>query len=437
VSLGIWSEAKRFEQQPSCPSGNCDWKDYTSTGWCSKCQDVTSSAKITNCTLDAHSLDIDRLNTTDSCLVDLGHGNKFQVLGSHGYYEYTASAQQFSYSMKGDKFNIVKGAVWPLGLLNYNLSMPLDNETYAGITNPIVALGNVYVEQCDDVAVEKGLCVKSALECALSLCTRKFETSVVNGTTHIRSIEEDFGCLSQAHDDSASLLAADGDYPSHCWQTGTPCDEPHFTNITLGQDPSFCSDGIGVQTAEYADWALWTNHKTKKPQNLQTELLDRVIGNQTAELLSGAGGVHQDNNGVSLSNFVMDYINATGLELVLAGVAASLTQQALLANTSETEYGTVWTTKTYVAVDWPWLTYPATLVLCSIILLALTALHSHRCGLRIWKSSMLPLLYRTLDPDLLARQPVLHDVSAMTGVAGKAKVTLVETSRDDGVVLTQ
>jgi hypothetical protein len=76
-------------------------------------------------------------------------------------------------------------------------------------------------------------------------------------------------------------------------------------------------------------------------------------------------------------------------------------------------------------------------VLSAIALLALSAHHSHRCGLRIWKSSMLPLLYRTLDPDLLARQPVLHDVSTMTGVAGKAKVTLVETSREDGVVLTQ
>jgi hypothetical protein len=64
-------------------------------------------------------------------------------------------------------------------------------------------------------------------------------------------------------------------------------------------------------------------------------------------------------------------------------------------------------------------------------------IHSHRCVLRIWKSLILPLLYRTLGPDLLARQQVLHEVSTMTSVAGRAKVTLVETSRDDGVVLTQ
>jgi hypothetical protein len=168
---------------------------------------------------------------------------------------------------------------------------------------------------------------------------------------------------------------------------------------------------------------------------VQGKLLTRLTGNQTASLESGKRGIVE--HVTTASSYAMEYINATGLGPVLAGVAASLTQQALLANTSEIFEGTVLTTETYVAVDWPWLIYPATLVIGAIVLLALTALHSHRCGLRIWKSSMLPLLYRTLDPDLLARQPVLHDVSTMTGVAGKAKVTLVETSREDGVVLTQ
>jgi hypothetical protein len=161
-----------------------------------------------------------------------------------------------------------------------------------------------------------------------------------------------------------------------------------------------------------------------------------LTGNQTAILEIAKRGIVEE--GVTTaSSYAIKYITANGLEPILAGVAASLTQQALLANTSVEETGTVWTTDTYVAVDWPWLIYPAALVLSSIVLLMLTAIHSHRCGLRTWKSSILPLLYRNLDADLLARQSVLHDVSTMTGVAGRAKVTLVETSREDGVVLTQ
>jgi len=138
VSAGIWSGVERFAQQPSCPSGNCEWKRYLSTGWCSTCQDAISYARITNCRLGANILDVDRLNTTDSCLVDLGHGNTVQVVNSYviGRTEYAMS--QYSYY---NASTILKKAVWPLGILESNLTMPLDNETYAGVMNPVVALG--------------------------------------------------------------------------------------------------------------------------------------------------------------------------------------------------------------------------------------------------------------------------------------------------------
>jgi hypothetical protein len=419
IGAGIWSDAERYDQQPICPSGNCIWKEYSSTGWCSKCQDATSYAKITNCTLDANILDVDRLNTTDSCLVDFGHGNTFQVLGSH---KTSISEIQMSLYRRTNTSTIFRGVVWPLDLLNYNLSIPLRNETYAGVTNPIVALGNVHVQRCNEA---DGLCITFAEECSLSLCTRQFETSVANGTTDNTITNEDFGCLSQVHDDSGSTAI---DSNTHCWQAGEPCADLHFTNLT-GFDSEdypalgFCSNGIIVQTAQM-----------HMGNSVQDKLLSRLTGNQTAMLFSDKSSLTESDT--TASSFTMEYITANGLGPVLAGVAASLTQQALLA-TSEKEMGTVWTTETLVAIDWPWLIYPATLVLGAIVLLALTAMHSHRCGLRIWKSSTLPLLYRSLDPELLARQPVLHDVSAMAGVAGRAKVTLVETSREDGVVLTQ
>jgi hypothetical protein len=429
VSAGIWSGAERYAQQPTCPSGNCKWEEYSSTGWCSKCQDATSYAKITDCELDAGQVDVDRLNTTVSCSVDFGRGNKFQVLGSHEHYAFVESSQMSGVLRSGNMSTIFKGVVWPLGLLNFNLSIPLDNETYAGVTNPVVALGNVHAQWCGEEAFEEGLCIKFAEECVLSLCTRRFETSVVNGTTNTTITNEDFGCLSQVYDDFGTVAIGTD---THCWQVGEPCADLHFTNLTSLDDYSgsrFCSDGIIVQTAQSAADTFMAR------PNVQGKLLTRLTGNQTAGLVTRDGRLVE--GPATASSYTMEYITANGLGPVLAGVAASLTQQALLANTSEKVTGTVYTTETYVAVDWPWLIYPATLVLGAIVLLALTAMHSHRCGLRTWKSSMLPLLYRSLDPELLARQAVLQDVSKMTGVASKAKVTLVEASREDGVVLTQ
>jgi len=292
------------------------------------------------------------------------------------------------------------------------------------------------VQRCDEEALEKGLCITFAQECALSLCARQFETSVVNGTASITTTDEDCGCLSKVHDDSGGVVLGTS---THCWQAGKLCGELNRTDIPDTYDPetgypglSFCSDGIVVQDSQYHEGD--SDDSILATSSVQSNILARLIGNQTASL----GYVYRETEGnITSSSYAMECIAANGLEPVLAGVAASLTQQALLTNTSVEEIGTVSTTETFVAVDWPWLIYPASLVLAAIVLLILTAIHSHRSGLKIWKSSMRPLLYRTLDPNLLARQPVLHAVSTMTGVAGRAKVTLVETSREDGVVLTQ
>jgi hypothetical protein len=337
-----------------------------------------------------------------------------------------------------------------LSLLKYDTSLPLNNGTYAGITNPVVALGNVQVQRCDEKATEKGLCITFAQKCALSLCARQFETSVVNGTANITITDEDYGCLSKVHDDKNTVAFSTS---THCWQAGKPCGKLNLTDLTDTYSfenrsypgLNFCLDGIVVQDSQFHKEDSYDSIMATR--SIQSNTLPGLIGNQTASLDCDLNYRYEWRDGdityrwcegdITPSSYAMEYIAVNGLEPVLAGVAASLTQQALLANTSVEEMGIVWTTETFVAVDWPWLIYPATLVLAAIILLILTAIHSHRCGLRIWKSSMLPLLYRTLDPDLLVRQQVLHDVSTMTSVAGRAKVTLVKTSREDVVVLTQ
>jgi len=408
IGAGIWSEAARFTQQPSSPSGNCKWENYPSTGWCSKCQNATSYAKITGCEPATALFDY-RLNNTDSCFVDFGHGDKIQVLSPFEHYS-----------------RIVKNVVWPLGLLNNDLFRPLSNQTYAGVTNPIIALGNVQLQLCNKMDLHKGLCITHAEECVLSLCTKQLETSVVNGTTETKANNGDFGCMSQVHRDGGFVLQ---EVPgTHCWQAGRLCDDLHFTNLSSENysGSNYCSDGISFLEFE----------RHKSSPTLQNKLVSRLTGNRTSRWIYDGIGSFEGEATIA-SSLTMDYVTAQGLKPVLAGVAASLTRQALFANTSEEYMGTVWTTETYVAVNWPWLIFPAKLVLGAIVLLALTAIHSRRCRLKIWKGSILPLLYRTVDPELLARQPVLHDLSMMAVAAGRAKVTLVEISREDRVVLSQ
>jgi hypothetical protein len=158
---------------------------------------------------------------------------------------------------------------------------------------------------------------------------------------------EDFGCLSKVHSDSYSAHVGTG---THCWQAGEPCADLQFINLTAIETDDyeypgldFCSEGIIVQTSRNSD-----------ESSVQSTLLTRLTGDQTAHWGSPWSPNFSFSEGVTTSSsFTMDYINATGLGPVLTGVAASLTQQALLANTSEIFKGTVLTTETYVAVDWP------------------------------------------------------------------------------------
>lgn len=47
MNAGLWSGG--FTASADCPSGNCTWAPFTTAGWCSKCEDVTSSARLVGC----------------------------------------------------------------------------------------------------------------------------------------------------------------------------------------------------------------------------------------------------------------------------------------------------------------------------------------------------------------------------------------------------
>jgi hypothetical protein len=133
--------------------------------------------------------------------------------------------------------------------------MPLDNEAYAGVANPIVALGNVHVQRCNEErslnTLEEGLCITYAEECALSLCTSQVKTLVSDIITTTTLTDEDYGCLSQGFD--GGIWSSDSSIDTHCWQAGELCGDLDSINITSVQTQAltspgseFCSDGIIV-----------------------------------------------------------------------------------------------------------------------------------------------------------------------------------------------
>jgi hypothetical protein len=115
IDTGIRSDPEQHVQRPTCSSGNCTWEGYSTTVWCSKCQDATSYAKIIDCNYEGYLSKTDQLNQTDSCSIDLGRGDKFQVMRSEETSEDYIGIQAFT---------IYTAAVWSLGMLDSNLSFP-------------------------------------------------------------------------------------------------------------------------------------------------------------------------------------------------------------------------------------------------------------------------------------------------------------------------
>lgn len=78
LEAGIWTIPKPFDKEPTCSTGQCSWPKFQSVGWCSKCENRTYSATISNCKLD--TIVQNKYNISEYCVLDLGHGAKFSLL---------------------------------------------------------------------------------------------------------------------------------------------------------------------------------------------------------------------------------------------------------------------------------------------------------------------------------------------------------------------
>jgi hypothetical protein len=76
VEAGLWSEPKLLE--PTCPTTRCEWDNFKSVGWCSKCTDLTDSAVLSDCNIMQYFQNMS--SPTVSCLLDIGTGNNFSLV---------------------------------------------------------------------------------------------------------------------------------------------------------------------------------------------------------------------------------------------------------------------------------------------------------------------------------------------------------------------
>ncbi|KAH0172827.1 hypothetical protein KCU67_g1555, partial [Aureobasidium melanogenum] len=101
------------------------------------------------------------------------------------------------------------------------------------------------------------------------------------------------------------------------------------------------------------------------------------------------------------------------------------------ASNSPPAIGAVYQTETRIQVQWPWLSYPASLLLLALAFMVATiynsALHTRD---RVWKGSPLPLMLHGVDDEIRSEQQHKTELKEMEVMARQLRVQIQE--KDDG-----
>lgn len=178
------------------------------------------------------------------------------------------------------------------------------------------------------------------------------------------------------------------------------------------------------------------NASSFKVANLAAKAMNTFM----SSTFTGSGGV---NGTVTGSAFSSDVIHAlydtTDYSHRIGNLATSMTNNIRQQNDSGSGpfKGQAFKTETYVRVRWAWFSYPAIVILFSLLYLLGTILETTYRDVAIWKSSNMAMLFHGQalgldDPDYV---PVTT-LSEMSELYKDIKVNLVQTD-DDGWKLVQ
>lgn len=375
LNAGIWSSD--FRMDPVCPSGNCTFSPFRSTGWCSKCEDVTSEATLQGC----HNIQHNNHSTqTQSfwCNVTLpdARSSESQITVSPAI-----NAGASDYTMQ-----IPTRMVWSASP-EFN---PIANRdrTYVGVKSPLLVLGHAELEYSFDLLgpvthPENGLKLKRATECAIAMCSRTYNISVSDGIPSTSTSAPDYGEIF-----NHEYLFEGVRVPTPCWKAG----HGPAPDLTWMGNNGPAKGAVFKNATEFAVCPIG---------NIASLFIGSFVTTMVQEFSHVPDYGWTINAAPRQMSQTLQRIQRVGFARVLDGVSASLTKHALDASSQAVD-GVASKPQVYVAVRWRYLTLPATVLGLGILFVVIAILQSRGDGLSLWKTSILAALYHGLDQELLA-----------------------------------
>ena len=430
VYAGIYHN--NFDRTPSCPTGNCTWDPFLSTGWCGRCEGL-ASGQVTSedCNFSFEDIIENSENLNRVCHFSISGGYALPAIFNTTFDDvgFNQAAMTYSPIWLMSKFGN------PVETYEYGEQYFAHDHIFLGERNPLMAFGYIdfqSVGATEAFSTSKSFDMQTALPnmmnattCILTPCTRKYNVTVTNGNTTIETMGEDYGTLSPRN------------YTGLCWRPKSlPVQPP--TNI----DVTRSTYSLAFNDTNMAWCGLAPEWITEISTALEGDVVMTFTPDtQTDGRIDVRTDVHY-NGGIEQTPAA--HIDAVGgLNQVFPGIVNALTDGSLHATEFDNSLavnflnGTIWTETVFVVVHWAWLSLPITLILVGVCFLCLTVMANRRHSVPLWKSSALTFLYHGLTENVIDGENVYGTRSDMEEAAQMVSVRLNPVSERRGRFMLQ
>jgi len=287
-------------------------------------------------------------------------------------------------------------AIWQLSDSGFFIDPP---GTFAGFSWPLTSLA--YLELDVDLGGMK-MVVRRALECALTLCIREYNTSS-SGTQILSEV------LSTVY----AAIEIDNDF----WLWPVVINGTNYT-IQLEEVPTYLSSAIQELLLGNATW-IWGPICT-----IDSEIFNvsKCIWDSKTRSLWPLPW----EEALSMSSVEMRVINRRNFSSLMEDIADAMTRLFITLATNEIK-GQALHTVAFVQISWAWISLPLLLISLGLVTLMLTIVQTHREHFVNWKLSLLPFWYR-LAQDISGENSIVP-VNSVSGMEKLARITKVRLRR--------
>jgi hypothetical protein len=333
---------------PYCPSGNCTWPEFTTLGVCSACIDASNQNIIVNQTRSGEWPDSTGVGW------DLTVANNARLFAFGGMNISTA----------------------------YDLTTPL----FANVSEPIVNVTSLF-QRTQGGAPGLPLFVT---ECVMYFCWQRIRSTMTTGKLTENVVSTWTDDQIPFYPDTAEMESDDtGAMGMASTISGTV-----FRGIQNGLIDLLTAD-------EYAQMA--EGGREIYVPNGPFQSLQGIGSTRTAQIIyqaqSGTVPVDGIDDDVEDNQSNNKTIPSVGLGNLLQNISISITNlMRNVDNTTAPAVGQVWNTETIVHVRWIWFIYPIAVIVLTLLFLVATIVQSSTQHIKVWKSSILAVLFHGFDP---------------------------------------